>query len=302
MKQSPFLHTLKRRKGGERAPACGGMEGARRALWGVALLVSTGFSAGFVATQPPSCLPGFARSGSAWQGSCTRSRVRPLSASEGGGRRQKSLKDILNEDLNDMMTPRQHVNGASGGPEHDFDLNRGLAIDTLLKDYPYLLQSPPDFEIFRKEIVLQDAQGFSISGLAAYQLFFAILRRLAQTASGLGVQPNVNVMLMDKYASDKGKIRLRWKIELFQKGRTATPLSDNERDAMLDKLGFKKPATQDGFSSGNGILEGISVYRLDAKGMISTHTIEVTEPTALAPLQALQRFFPAGTVPIPSGF
>ena len=167
------------------------------------------------------------------------------------------------------------MNGASGGPEHDFDLNRGLAIDTLLKDYPYLLQSPPDFEIFRKEIVLQDAQGFSISGLAAYQLFFAILRRLAQTASGLGVQPNVNVMLMDKYASDKGKIRLRWKIELFQKGRTATPLSDNERDAMLDKLGFKKPATQDGFSSGNGILEGISVYRLDAKGMISTHTIEV---------------------------
>ena len=91
------------------------------------------------------------------------------------------------------MIPNQPLKGLSGGPEQEFELNRGLAIDTLLKDYPYLLETVPDFSIFRREVVLQDAQGFSISGLAAYQFFFAILRRLAQTASGLGVHANVNV-------------------------------------------------------------------------------------------------------------
>ena len=46
------------------------------------------------------------------------------------------------------------------------------------------------------------------------------------------------------------------------------------------------------------------MYKLDAKGMINSHTIEVTEPTSIAPLKALQKFFPMGSVPefIPSGF
>ena len=214
-------------------------------------------------------------------------------------KRQKSIRDILNEDME--MLPNQPLKG-TGGPEQEFELNRGLAIDTLLADYPYLLESAPDFSIFRKEVVLKDAQGFSVSGLQAYKLFFTILRRLSQTASGLGVQPNVSVMLMDKYASDKSRIRLRWKIELFQKGQSSKPLNDLERDKMLNKLGFKPPSN-DGFSSGGGILEGISVYKLDVKGMINSHTIEVTEPTSLAPLQALQKFFPLGTVPaVPSSF
>lgn len=216
-------------------------------------------------------------------------------------RAKKSIKDILNEDLE--MIPNQPLTGMGGGPEKEFELNRGLAIDTLLKDYPYMLENVPDFSIFRKEVVLQDAQGFRISGLKTYQLFFIILRRLAQTSSGLGVQANVNVMLMDKYASDKSKIRLRWKIELYSKSSLSSPkpLSDVERDTMLAKLGFKA-SESDGFGSGGGVLEGISVYKLDAKGMINSHTIEVTEPTMMAPLQALQKFFPMGTMPVPSGF
>lgn len=199
------------------------------------------------------------------------------------------------------MIPNQPLKGMGGGPEKEFELNRGLAIDTLLKDYPYMLENVPDFSIFRKEVVLQDAQGFKISGLQAYQLFFMILRRLARTSSGLGAQANVNVMLMDKYATDKSKIRLRWKIELYSKSSLSSPkpLSDVERDTMLNKLGFKAPSS-DGFSSGGGVLEGISVYKLDTKGMINSHTIEVTEPTMMAPLKALQKFFP--TTMVPSGF
>jgi hypothetical protein len=269
----------------------------RAVLWTTTLLVSTGWCDGFIG-HPPAGVLRLRRAGvqgsSAFElASACRSAhsLVPLSA-------KKSIRDILNEDLE--MVPNQPLKG-SGGPEEEFELNRGLAIDTLLMDYPYLLESAPDFSIFRREVVLKDAQGFSISGLQAYKLFFTILRRLAQTASGLGVQPNVNVMLMDKYATDKSRIRLRWKIELFQKGQSSKPLSDTERDKMLNKLGFKTPSN-DGFNSGSGILEGISSYKLDAKGMISSHTIEVTEPTSMAPLQALQKFFPMGTVPVPSTF
>lgn len=258
------------------------------------------FSIGLSLLLPPVCTGfvgvGGLQRGVSWQGdrqacsfvpglSVRRTELLPLTA-------KKSLKDILNEDLE--MVPNQPLKGLSGGPEKEFELNRGLAIDTLLKDYPYLLETQPDFSIFRTDVVLQDAQGFSITGLQTYQLFFTILRRFAQTSSGLGVQAQVNVMLMDKYATDKSKIRLRWKIELYSQGSLKPkPLSDIERDSMLNKLGFSTPSGS-GFSTGGGVLEGISVYKLDGKGMINSHTIEVTQPTIMAPLQALQKFFPMG--------
>ncbi len=75
--------------------------------------------------------------------------------------------------------PNQPIKGSD--PEKEFELNRGLAVDTLLQDYPYLFVKSPDFSIFRKDVVLQDAQGFSVSGLQAYQLFFRIVRQLANT-------------------------------------------------------------------------------------------------------------------------
>mmetsp|Transcript_49848 Transcript_49848/g.73226 ORF Transcript_49848/g.73226 Transcript_49848/m.73226 type:complete len:272 (-) Transcript_49848:459-1274(-) len=267
--------------------------GGRRTLWAVTILVSTGWCSGFVGVPPQGGL--LRRS----QDTCSPGPAHVRSKGLLPLRAKKSIRDILNEDHE--MIPNQPLKGLSGGPEQEFELNRGLALDTLLKDYPYLLEKAPDFSIFRKEVILQDAQGFRISGLQAYQFFFTILRRLAQTASGLGVQACVNVMVMDKYATDKGRIRLRWKIELYQKGKTAKPLSDVERDTMLNKLGFK-PSSGDSFGSGGGILEGISVYKLDSKGMINSHTIEVTEPTVMAPLQALQKFFPLGTSAVPTGF
>ena len=267
---------------------------ARRVLWAVSLaLASTGWCAGFIGVGPAA--PAAARRAARRACPSAPGRRGPEAAAL---RAKKSIKDILNEDLEAM--DNQPLKGSSGGPEQEFELNRGLAIDTLLKDYPYLLETEPDFSIFRREVVLQDAQGFSIAGLQAYQIFFAILRRLAKTSSGLGVTANVSVMLMDKYVTDRSRIRLRWKIELFQKGQS-TRLSNTERDQMLGKLGFKPP-TSDGFGSGGGILEGISVYKLDVKGMISSHTIQVTEPTMMEPLKALRKFFPMGTMPAPSSF
>mmetsp|Transcript_27191 Transcript_27191/g.88859 ORF Transcript_27191/g.88859 Transcript_27191/m.88859 type:complete len:273 (+) Transcript_27191:198-1016(+) len=206
---------------------------------------------------------------------------------------RKSIKELLEE--NDDALPNQPLKPKNCSPEHEFELNRGLAVDTLLSDYPYLLERAPDFSIFRKDIILTDAQGFSISGLQAYQLFFGILRRLAFV---LHSQAVVYVMLMDKYATDKSKIRLRWKIELNGRSHATT---SRDREAMLRNLGFEQELGCRFASSEDSafVLEGISVYKLDTKGMINSHTIEITEPTVMAPLAALQRLIPSS---LPASF
>jgi len=208
-------------------------------------------------------------------------------------RDKKSLKEVLREAEDPI--PNEPLKNQD--PEKEFELNRGLAVDTLLQDYPYLLDRAPDFSIFRKDILLQDAQGFSVQGLQAYQLFFGLLRRISYS---LFSSSYVSVLLMDKYAADKSRIRLRWKISVNN-------ILDNtagERDAILKKMGFDKGSmTQSEFAEKDGaILEGISVYKLDAKGMIISHQIEITEPTALnAPLKSLQALIPVHKGLVTSG-
>mmetsp|Transcript_28731 Transcript_28731/g.58473 ORF Transcript_28731/g.58473 Transcript_28731/m.58473 type:complete len:272 (+) Transcript_28731:65-880(+) len=201
-------------------------------------------------------------------------------------RAKKSLKEILREE-DDGLRPNEPL-GRNLDPEKEFELNRGFAVDTLLQDYPYLLSRAPDFSIFRKEIILQDAQGFSISGLQAYQLFFGVLRRIS---AAVFAQATVSVYLMDKYGHDKSRIRLRWKIEVNAAG--ASLMEDSER-AMLEKMGFEASfRSARNQQEGNAILEGISVYKLDRNGMISSHTIEITEPTVMAPLKTLVDLIPS---------
>jgi len=180
--------------------------------------------------------------------------------------------------------------GKNLDPQKEFELNRGLAVDTLLQDYPYILTKASDYSIFRKDVVLMDAQGFSITGLKAYELFFGLLRRLART---LFASASVSVILMDKYAHDKSRIRLRWKVEVNAAGDNA--IATTERD-MLKKMGFEGNFNHE--SSSGAILEGISVYKIDAQGMILSHTIEITEPTALsAPLKTLVQLLPSSYSP-----
>mmetsp|Transcript_111115 Transcript_111115/g.166383 ORF Transcript_111115/g.166383 Transcript_111115/m.166383 type:complete len:274 (+) Transcript_111115:202-1023(+) len=203
---------------------------------------------------------------------------------------KKSLKEILREE-EDELKPNEPL-GRNLDPEKEFQLNRGLAVDTLLQDYPYLLSKAPDFSIFRKEIILQDSQGFSIQGLQAYQLFFGVLRRIS---AAVFASAHVSCLLMDKYGHDKSQIRLRWKIEV----NTAGPsLMDTSERQMLKKMGFdSRGNSMPSERQDNAILEGISVYKLDVNGMVSSHTIEITEPTVMAPLKTLVELIPSSFSP-----
>ena len=184
--------------------------------------------------------------------------------------------------------PNQPIKGPD--PEKEFELNRGLAVDTLLQDYPYLFVKSPDFSIFRKDVMLQDAQGFSVSGLQAYQLFFRIVRQLANT---LFSTAQVSVILGDKYATDKSRIRLRWKVELNGRNQSA----ESERKNLLRKMGFEDGSSSDTSSADATFVEGISIYKLDAKGMIISHVIQVVEPTMMAPLSIFRSLLPLSNHP-----
>jgi hypothetical protein len=105
----------------------------------------------------------------------------------------------------------------------------------------------------------------------AYQLFFGLLRRLKRA---LFANTCVSVLLMDKYSTDKSQIRLRWKIEAGER------LPDIDRAAMLQSMGFDSVDKLKASGSGD-ILEGISVYKLDAKGIIMSHKIQVSVMNAL---------------------
>jgi hypothetical protein len=199
---------------------------------------------------------------------------------------QRNLEDIPSSD-NYNPVPNQPIKGSD--PEKEFELNRGLAVDILLQDYPYLFVKAPDFSIFRKDVVLQDAQGFSISGLQAYQFFFRIVRQVAST---LFSTAQVSVILGDKYATDKSRIRLRWKVEL--NGRIES--AESERKSLLKKMGFEDSSSSTSPADATYV-EGISVYRLDSKGMVISHVIQVTEPTMLAPLSAFRSIIPLSTNP-----
>ena len=204
----------------------------------------------------------------------------------GGGLRLRMQLDRVPQDYLDPI-PNQPLK--SNDPEKDFELNRGLAIDTLLQDYPYLFTKAPDFSIYIRNVVLQDAQGFSISGLRSYQLFFSIIRQMGALFRSV----QVFVILSDKYATDKSRIRLRWKVVLNE--RTG-PIDSGDRKSLLRKMGFQGNSFDEATSKDATYVEGISVYKLDEKGMITSHTIQVTEPWMLSPLSALNQLIPVNNL------
>mmetsp|Transcript_42609 Transcript_42609/g.83324 ORF Transcript_42609/g.83324 Transcript_42609/m.83324 type:complete len:361 (-) Transcript_42609:41-1123(-) len=169
-----------------------------------------------------------------------------------------------------------------GDKKQLFKVERGKAIDTLLQDYPHIFDSKPDFSIFRDDVSLTDSAGFSASGKTPYKLFFTALRTLVPMMYHRAL---VSVHVTHKYDNDEGRIRLRWKVELFREndGDKETAEERRKREA-LQRLGFTVPSNGHHAPEedrGDRLVEGISVYHLDESGKIYRHVIESTEPTSL---------------------
>jgi hypothetical protein len=203
---------------------------------------------------------------------------------------------------------RVAVHSSTATVQTDFDLNRGAAVDTLLHDYPTIFLRPCDFSIFTNEVVLEDVQGFRVEGLRSYRAFFSIVSSMINVCFS---RCETSVVLMDKYALDKSRIKLRWRLDLFSRLSGSLGdifrwidsdgngiISSHEYSALHQRQFARAAPHQEPF-----VVEGISVYKLDSKGKVIYHSIEITSPlsSSLAPLRELLPVnYSPPMVPMPS--
>lgn len=131
--------------------------------------------------------------------------------------------------------------------ESEFELQVGVALDTLRRDYPQILTQPPDFSIYDKHIEVVDPSGVKVHGLSAYKYTFRLLHTLVKfiycpSRSGLTFR-----MCFDKA---RQSIRIHWNAEVV-------------------------PREIFGGSRTTLFVDGISVYEMDrVTGSITQHRIE----------------------------
>lgn len=160
--------------------------------------------------------------------------------------------------LEDVTTQNEKGLGAAGTKDlppllqdmvderREFELNLGKAMDTLRKDYPYMLHKTPDFDIFHEDISVVDPSGVQLSGLRNYQNSFSFLQTLVRffyNTSASGVQSRM------VYDFARQSIRISWNAILVPK------VVGNRRNALY--------------------VDGISIYKMDSKsGKIVEHRVE----------------------------
>ena len=148
-----------------------------------------------------------------------------------------------------MTSPRSSTGGdnASPKPPTEFELGVGRALDTLRRDYPTLLDSHPDYTIYRRDISIVDPSGVHVHGLTAYKNAFRLLHAVVKLVYCID-RSSLNFKLC--YDTARHNIRIHWHAivvprEIFGGIRTTLHV------------------------------DGISVYELDPNcGNVTEHRIE----------------------------
>ena len=123
----------------------------------------------------------------------------------------------------------------------EYDLNVGKLVDMLRRDTPTMLVAEPDLSLFTEQVEF-GAFGTSVRGIEQYRKALSSLRwanKVAVDNSEIGV----------RLVLSGGTIRVRWNARLWMKalGRSTT-----------------EPT----------VIDGISIYELDAKGRVRAHRVE----------------------------
>lgn len=128
----------------------------------------------------------------------------------------------------------------------EFQLNLGKAMDTLKKDYPYMLKKKPDFSIYHDQIKVTDPSGVQLNDLNSYKNSF----RFFQACFGLLYNVDrSSVQFRMVYDFARQSIRISWNAVLVPK------IVGNSRNSLY--------------------IDGISVYAMDSdSGKIVEHRIE----------------------------
>ena len=142
-------------------------------------------------------------------------------------------------------------------PDHEqnseFELKLGKAIDTLRQDYPTLLTSPPDYQIYDEHLTIVDPSGVTLHSLSGYKSSFRFLHMLIK----LFYCPKKS-LLTYKLAYDcaRKNIRVSWNAKLVPR------LFGEDFDGSVNRRNLVH-------------VDGISVYELDREtGLIVQHRVE----------------------------
>jgi hypothetical protein len=127
----------------------------------------------------------------------------------------------------------------------EFQRNLGKAMDTLRKDYPYILHRAPDYSIYHDEIAVRDPSGLQLVGLSTYKKSIQFVQTLI---SFLYSRERNGLQFRIVYDFCRSEIRVSWHLELHNK------LFPSQRPLHVD---------------------GISSYKMDvASGKVIEHKIE----------------------------
>jgi len=127
----------------------------------------------------------------------------------------------------------------------EYELNLGKAMDTLRKDYPELLRRQPDYSIYHEDIKVSDPSGLQTIKLTNYRSSIRILQSLVGLIYNTDRSTIQNRMVYD---FTRDSIRVSWNIALVPK------VVGNDRNSLY--------------------IDGVSVYKLNAKGVIVEHRFE----------------------------
>lgn len=129
----------------------------------------------------------------------------------------------------------------------EFELKLGKAMDTLKKDYPYILTQAPDFSIFDEDLEVVDPSGVTIRGIKNYETSFTVVR----TITGFF------------YSTEESGLTFR---TVFDCTRNSIRISWNAVLVPKEIYGGLRNQVH---------VDGISVYEMDRKtGMIIQHRVE----------------------------
>lgn len=180
--------------------------------------------------------------------------------------------------------PALKIKDIYGIEQNDYQVNMGRCIDTLKADYPLLLREEPRLSIYSENILLKDASSaYTLEGKAQYQRLFTAMRFLRNSTVA---KDEITYRLL----VNDNEIRVRWHAKLWiHDPRTALPgiFAPDEPPVV--------------------IVDGVSVYEVNAKGYIHQHTLDdvvITPSTVQESFNRLLSFaWPRATssaVPVPA--
>eukprot|EP00288_Rhodomonas_lens_P010991 CAMPEP_0177745864 /NCGR_PEP_ID=MMETSP0484_2-20121128/30545_1 /TAXON_ID=354590 /ORGANISM="Rhodomonas lens, Strain RHODO" /LENGTH=331 /DNA_ID=CAMNT_0019260539 /DNA_START=257 /DNA_END=1254 /DNA_ORIENTATION=- len=185
----------------------------------------------------------------------------------------------------------QDANDPQEQAKREFELNRGHAVYNFLPS-DRLLDLPSEDQA-------AGLAGVPCGWVAVVQ---GVLQDRSDAVQRVLLPMETSAVLMDKYGLDKGRIKIRWRIDLFPR---FSGLSSSEIFGFVDANGDGVISSSEFLESQSRIIrqsstpkvdpfvvEGISVYELDAKADITEHRIEVTNPSSAAPLAVLRELLP----------